>query len=150
MPDEVRTLLRCEERDRHAHQFDDLIETARAGGAQERLQLREGEFDGVEIGTVGRKEPKPSPSAFDRGLYLHLLVDRKIVEDHDLARPECGHEDLLDIREECRIVDRAVEHRWRGDPLQLERSDDRVRLPVRTRRVIAQANAPRTSTIATE
>jgi hypothetical protein len=57
---------------------------------------------------------------------------------------------LLDIREERGVVDRTVEHRRRGEPLQSERGDDGMRLPVRTRRVIAQADAPWTSTIATE
>jgi len=40
-------------------------------------------------------------------------VHREIVEHHDIARTEGRHEDLLDVGEKRRIVERAIEDRGR-------------------------------------
>ena len=45
----------------------------------------------------------------DRG----VLVDHEVVEHHHIAGPQGGHEHLLDVGEECGVVDRAVEDRRR-------------------------------------
>jgi hypothetical protein len=37
-----------------------------------------------------------------------LLVDGQVAEDDDIAGPECGHEDLLDIREKTGVIDEAI------------------------------------------
>jgi hypothetical protein len=84
----------------------------------------------------------------DGGPDLGLLVDREVVEHHDIARPQRGHQYLFDIGEETRTINGAIEDRGRAQPLEAKRGDDRVRLPVTARRVIAEPRAARTPAVA--
>jgi len=34
----------------------------------------------------------------------------EVVEHHNIATPQCGHEDWLDVGEERGAVDRAIQH----------------------------------------
>ena len=79
---------------------------------------------------------------------LRLFVDGEVVEHHDIARAQRGHQHLLDVGEETGTIDRTIEHGGRLEPLEAERRDDRVGLPVAARRVIAEARAPRTPAVA--
>lgn len=54
MSDVVRALIGREEPEGRGHQLADVVERARTRGAEERLQFGEGEFDGIEVGAVGR------------------------------------------------------------------------------------------------
>ena len=78
MPDKVQALLRREERQRDRDQLDDLVERARARGAQEGLQLRKRLFDRIEVRTVGRQKAKPGADPFDRGVHFRLFVHREV------------------------------------------------------------------------
>ncbi len=79
---------------------------------------------------------------------LGLLVHREIVEHDDIAGPQGGHQHLFDIGEETLTLDGPIEDRWRPETLESKRGDDRVRLPVTARRVIAESCAPRTPAVA--
>ena len=57
---------------------------------------------------------------------------------------------MLDVGEKRGVVDRAVEDRGRRQPVDAEPGDDRVRLPVAARRVIAQAHATGTAPVAAQ
>jgi hypothetical protein len=96
----------------------DLIEAPRPGRPEEGFQFGEGLFDRVEVGTVRRQKPELRADAFDRGVDLGLLVDDEVIEDHDVAGLQRGHEDLFDVGEETRIIDRAIEDGRRADPLE--------------------------------
>ncbi len=87
---------------------------------------------------AGRGERRP-----DGG----VLVDGQVVEDDDIARAQRRHQDLVDIRLEGRRVDRAVKHRRGGQPVEPQRGDHGMCLPVAARRVIVQAGAARTAAI---
>jgi hypothetical protein len=54
VPDVIPALGWREERERFGDQRIDVIEGAWLCGTQERFQFREGLFDGIEIGAVGR------------------------------------------------------------------------------------------------
>lgn len=143
-------LSRGEKLQRDRDELDDLVEAARSRSSQERLQLRKREFNGIEVRTVGRQKPQARADAFNGGLHLRLLVHREVIEHDDVARPQRGDEHLLDVREKRGIVDRSVKHGWCREAVDAERGDDRLRLPVPARRVIAQAQAARAAAIATQ
>ena len=85
MADVVGAFDGCEQTNRDRHQLADLIETAWPRRAKKCFEFREGLFDRIEVGTVGRKKPEMRPGAFDFGANLGLLVDRQVVKHDDVA-----------------------------------------------------------------
>ena len=150
MPDEVRAFLRCEEPDRGPHEGDDLVEVARPRGPEERLQFRKRELDGIEVRTVGREKSHERTGLLDRRLDRELLMDREVIEHHDIAGPESGHQHLLDVGEECGVIDRAVEDGGRVQAIPTQGGDHRVGLPVAARCVITEPEAARAAAVAAE
>ena len=65
MPDVVRALVGHEEPEGCRHQLADLVERARTGRAEERLQFGEGQFDRIEIRTRGREESQVRARVLD-------------------------------------------------------------------------------------
>jgi hypothetical protein len=148
--DEITAFRRREETDRDGDQIADMVEGPGTRSPDERLQLREGLFDWIEIRTVGRQEAELSADGFDRCAHRWLFVDGEIIEDDHIAGAERGHEDLLDVGEKRRIVDRPVENGRRGEAVEAQRRDHGVRLPMTARRVIAKACAARTAAVPTQ
>ena len=62
MLDVVGAFVGHEETQRRCHQRAHLIERAGARGAEERLQFGEGQFDRIEVGTVGRENRSSAPA----------------------------------------------------------------------------------------
>lgn len=147
MSDVISAFLRCEQGQRDRHEFDDLIETPGPNGAQKRFQFRERLFDGVEVGTVRRQETQVCARPFDRRTDVRVLVHGEVVQDDDIPWPQPWHEHLLDVGEEARVVDRAVEHRRRIDAIRAQRRDDRLGLPVTAGGVIVEPRAARTLSV---
>ena len=138
MAHEIGAFLRREEWQRDRNELDDLVEAAWSRRAQEGFQLRKRELDGIEVGAVGRQESDEGSRLFNGGLHGRLFMDRQIVEHHDVAGSQRGHEHLFDVGEEGGIVDRAVEDRRRLQAVPPQRGDHGVRLPVSAGRVIAE------------
>lgn len=150
MSDEIPTFGWREQVERDRDQLGDLVKRARAGGSQECFQFRESLFDRIEVRTVGREESDRRARPLNRGAHLRVFVDRQVVEDHNIAGPQRWDKDLLDIGEETRLVDRAVENRRRRQPVKPEPRDDGVGLPMATRGVIAQPRTPGAAPIAAQ
>lgn len=150
MSNEVEALPRREEPERDRDELDHLVEGTRPRCAQKRFQLRECLLDRIEIRTVGREKSEVRADAFDGGLHLGLLVHREVVEDHDVTRPQCRDEHLLDVGKKGRIVEGAIEDRGGLQPVDAQRGDHGVRLPMSARRVIAQAQPAGTAAIAAQ
>lgn len=150
MPHKVVAFARREEVERDRDQLEHLLVAAGSRRPQKRFQLREGEFDRIEIGTVGREKPQARPDAFDGGLDRRLFVHREIVEDDDIAWPERRHQRLLDVRQKAGIVDRPIEDHRGVDAIAAERRDEGVHLPMATRRVVAQPHPSRAAAIPTQ
>jgi hypothetical protein len=150
VPHEVEAFLRREERQRDGEQLDDLVEGARSRGAEEGFQLRKRELDRIEVWTVGWEKAEPGTDAFNGGLHLGLLVDHQVVEDDDVAGAQRGHQHLLDVGEERRIVEGAIEDGGRLQSIDTKRRNDGVRLPMPARRVIVQPLTAGTAAIATQ
>lgn len=77
-------------------------------------------------------------------------MDGEVVEDDDVAGPQRRHQDLLDVGQKRRVVDRAIEHRRRAEAVLGQACDHGVRLPVAARRVSAPPLAARRAPIAAE
>lgn len=67
------------------------------GLAQQRLELGEGLFDGVEVGTVGREVAQVRTRRLDHLAHARPLVARQVVHDDDVAGAQFRDQDLLDI-----------------------------------------------------
>lgn len=148
MPDVVRALIGREEPEGRGHQLADVVERSRTRGAEERLQFGEGEFDGIEVGTVGRQKSQQRTGVLNRRPHLGLFVGGEIVEHDDIARAQRGHQHLLDVRAEGVIVHRPIEHGRGRQARGPERRDDCVRLPMAARRVIPNARPAQAARVA--
>ena len=136
-----------EQAERRRHQIADLVEAPRPRRPEERVQFREGQFDGIEIRTVGRQKPQVRARLLDGVSDLRLLVDREVIEDQDIAGRKRRHEHLFDIREERRTVDRAVKDSRRVEAIEAEGGDDRMRLPMTAGRVVVEPRPTRTAPV---
>jgi hypothetical protein len=85
--DEIATFGGREAPQRRREQVTHLVKGPRAGRAQERFQLREGELDRIEVGAVGRQKAKLRADRCNRRADLRVFVDREVVEDDDVAGP---------------------------------------------------------------
>jgi hypothetical protein len=148
VPYEVATFGVGEEIQGRRDQLTNLVKGPWAGGAEERLQLGEGQFDRIQVGTVRREEPELGPDGGEGGADRGMFVDREIIEDDDVSRAQRRHQDLLDVGEERRMVDRSIEHGRGAESVASERGHDGVCLPTATRRVIAETRAAGTPAIA--
>ena len=127
-----------------------MVEAPRSRRSHECFQLCKGLLDGIEVRTVGRQEAESCAGPFNRGLDLRLFVHRQVVEDDDVAGMQRRHKDLFDVREERRVINRAIEHGGSGEFVDAQPRHDRVRLPMAVRRIVAQPDAARTASVATQ
>jgi hypothetical protein len=137
----VGAFLGREEGERCREQVADLVKGTGPRGAEECFQFGERELDGIEVGAVGREEPQVGARLRDRHRHLGLLVDGEIVEHDDIAGLQRRDQDLFDVGEETRTIDRSIEHRRRAEPVEAQRGDHRVGLPVTAGRVIGEPRA---------
>jgi len=91
MPDVISAFRRSEKVERRRHEGDDVIEGPGTNGTQERFELRERQFNRIEIGTLGRQKAEVRPGAFNGGANLRLSVHREVVEDHHVAALQRWH-----------------------------------------------------------
>ena len=149
MPGVIGAFVGREELERSRNQAAHLVVGPRTCGAQECFQFRERELDRIEIGTVGGQKSDPGADLLDGCANLGLLMGREIVEHNDIAATQRRHQHLFDVGEETRTVDRPIEDRRCANPLEPQRGDDGVRLPVTAGRVIPKPCAARAPAIAT-
>ena len=90
-------------------------------------------LDGVQVWRVWRQEQQARTGAADRASDGWPLVAGEIIHDHDIARRERGHEELLDIFKEARAVDRLIEDARRVDPVAAQGREEGHRFPVAIR-----------------
>lgn len=147
MPEVRGAFSRAEPADRGGEEVTDRLEGAGARRAKEGLQFREGVFDWIEVRAVRRQKLERGPDLFDGRLDGGLLVDGEIIHDDDVAGPQRRDQDLFDVGEKARLVDRPVEDAGRGEAVQAQGGEDRMRLPVPERRAIDEARAPRTPSV---
>ena len=113
-----RTFVRPESRQGQRDDGAQLVECPCAGSAQDGLEFREAEFDGIEIRTVRREKSQRGAGRFDRAADVVAAMRREIVENNDVTGPKCGHEDLRDIGRNTAMIDRPIDHARRRDALE--------------------------------
>ena len=116
--------------DEAADSIPECIDGACSGGAQETFELAEGEFDRIEIGTVGRQVEDGSAAGVDCLTHADDLVAGEIVQDDDITWPQYGCEHLLDIGEEGGTIDRAVEHEGRNETVTAQTAEEGGGVPM--------------------
>jgi hypothetical protein len=67
------------------------------GPSQERLELREGHLDGVEVGAVGREEAQLGAGGLDQLARRDALVAGEVVHYDDVSGFKRRREDVSDI-----------------------------------------------------
>ena len=127
-----------------------MVEGARTRSPQECFQVGEGHLDRIEVGTVRRQKSDLGAGGFDGRPHLGLFVDGEIVEHHDIAWSEGRSQHLLHVGQKAGVVDGPIEHGRRREAGGPQRRDDRVRLPMPARGVIAQPHAAGTAPVAAQ
>ncbi len=104
------------------------------------MGFRSGEY-------LGRKRRRAPAALMARRTALLLCEPRfvraEIVRDHDVARPQGGDEDLVDVEPEGLAVDGPVEQPRRLDPIVPQGGQEGHRLPVTVRHLGLEALSAR-------
>ena len=150
MPGVIGAFVGREEAERYGDEAADLLVVTRAGGAQERFEFGEREFDRIEIRTVGREESQVRAHLLDRHPDLGLLMHPEVVQHDDISRSQRGHQHLFDVGEETRTIDRPIKDRWGAETLEPQRGNHRVGFPMTAGRVVREPQAARTPAVAPE
>lgn len=150
MANKIAAFRGCEETERDRDQIAHVIKRPGPRGSDEGFQFRKGQFDRIEIWAIRRQEAELRTDGFDRGTHRWLFVDGEIVEHDHIASAERWDQDLLDVGEKRRIVDRSVKDGRGGEAVEAQRRDDGVCLPMAAGRVIAQARAAETAAVPTQ
>lgn len=111
----------------------EVVDGASGSGSQPAFQFGEGLLDGIEVRAVGRKVEQPH-AGFGQALSdAGDLVSRQVVEDERVARPQLGHEHLLDVSAEALAVHGAVEKPRSDDATRAQTGGDggRFVMPMR-------------------
>ena len=143
MPKIVAAFVRAEVRQTLAEERPARLGAATASGANEGLELREAELDGIEVRAVGWQVPEGGPGGLDGALDAGDLVGPEIVGNDDVAGLQGRHQDLFDVGAEALAIDRAVEDPRCGQPRDPQRGEKRAGLPAPAGGVVVDARAAR-------
>lgn len=147
MPKVIAALGRLEARQRRADGVPKHIARATARFPEDRFQFPKCVFDRIQIGTVFRQKPEARPDVFNRTAHRRALVTRQVVQDDDVPGGQRRDEDLLDVGEEARAINRAIKHGRRGEARHAKRSEKRRRMPAPVGRMIGYPGAVETTPI---
>ena len=109
MPKIVAAFVRAEMLETGTEERPERLAAATACGANEGLELREAELDGIEVRAIGWQVPEGGPGSLDGALDAGDLVGPEIVGTDDVAGLQGRHQDLVDVGAEALAIDRAVE-----------------------------------------
>lgn len=109
------------------------------GLSDQRLELREGHLDRVEVGTVGRQEQEPRADIAHGFGGAGALVARQVVEDDHVTGAQGRHQLGFDIEVEHFPIHRAVDHPRSIEAVMAQGTDEGLGAPMPERRVIDQA-----------
>lgn len=126
------------------------VNRAASRRANNRLQFGKAEFDWVEVRTVGREIEEGRAGALDQASHAGDFVRAEVVGDDEIAGHERRHEDLFDVGEEARTVERAVEHAGRGQAADAERREKGAGPPSGKWGVVVDADATGCAAVASQ
>jgi hypothetical protein len=109
MSEEIRAVLGKESIEGGGEVCQKSVESAPGCGAQIGFEFGEGQFDGIEIGTVWWKVNQGGSAALDGGCDRGAFVGGEIVGDDDIAWRQSRTQALLDISGESGPIHGAIE-----------------------------------------
>ena len=86
-----------EEVDEFANSGPKALDGSLSSLAQERFQLGEGVFDGVEVWAVGREVEELRAGCFYYLSHIRAFVTWQVVHNHDVALAQFGQENFFDV-----------------------------------------------------
>ena len=119
------------------------LTAATACGANEGLELREAELDGIEVRAIGWQVPEGGPGGLDSPPDAGDLVGPEVVGNDDVAWLQSRRQDLFDVSAEALAIDCAVEDPRCGQPCDPQRGEKRAGLPAPAGGVVVDARAAR-------
>jgi hypothetical protein len=115
--------------------FPKRIDRSCFGFSQQGLHFGEHLFDGVEVGRAGREEQEPGTCVTDHAPDAVALVAVEVAHDDNVARLQCGHEDLGHVGFEAHAVDGAVNDARSAQAITTQRCEEGQRLPMPMRQL---------------
>ena len=103
--------------------------------SEQRLELREGHLDRVEIGRIGRQRQHPGAALAHQFGGALAFVEGDIVVDDNIARRQFGRELSFDIQFEARHVHRRIDDPWCDHAMAAQAGNEGLRLPPAERRL---------------
>ena len=143
----IAAFLGAEVRQTGAEERPEGLGGSTAGGAHEGFELREAEFNGIEVRTVGRQRAERGA---DRSIAWRTPATLCALRLSAMTMsPGCrvGTRICFDIGEEARPVDGAVEDPGRGQAGDPQCREKRTGLPPGARRVVVDAGPAEGPTI---
>lgn len=87
----------------------ELVDDSHGSTSKQGLEFGEGQFDGIEVGAVGRQIDELRPDRFDGFSYAGHFVGRQVIHNHRVSGAKRSHELLLDVGAEDGSVDRPID-----------------------------------------
>ena len=143
MPKTVAAFVRAEALETGTKERPERLTAATTCGANEGLERREAELDGIEVRAIGWQVPEGGPGGLDSPPDAGDLVGPEVVGDDDVAGVQGRHQDLVDVGAEALAIDRAVEDPRGGQPRDPHRGEKRAGLPAPAGGVGVDARATR-------
>ena len=143
MPKIVTAFVRAEALETGTKERPERLGAATASGANEGLELREAELDGIEVRAIGWQVPEGGPGGLDSPPDAGDLVGPEVVGNDDVAWLQSRHQDLFDVSAEALAIDCAVEDPRCGQPCDPQRGEKRAGLPAPAGGVVVDARATR-------
>ena len=143
MPKIVAAFVRAEALETGTKERPERLTAATACGANEGLELREAELDGIEVRAIGWQVPEGGPGGLDSPPDAGDLVGPEVVGNDDVAWLQSRHQDLVDVSAEALAIDCAVEDPRCGQPCDPPRGENRAGLPAPAGGVVVDARATR-------
>ena len=143
VPKIVAAFVRAEALETGTKERPERLTAATACGANEGLELREAELDGIEVRAIGWQVPEGGPGGLDSPPDAGDLVGPEVVGNDDVAWLQSRHQDLFDVSAEALAIDCAVEDPRCGQPCDPQRGEKRAGLPAPAGGVVVDARAAR-------
>jgi len=100
------------------------------GLAQQRLQFAERLLDRIEVRRIFRQVKQFGAGGFDGLLHSDPLMGREVVDDDDVAVPECWRQTLFDVGKEGGSGHWPIHHEGGGQLIMAKPGHEGDRLPM--------------------
>ena len=125
----------------------EVIDGAESLASEGGFDLREGLFDGVEVGAVGRQVEGVGVAGGEERSDAGELMGAEVVHDDEVAGPEGGQQNLTEVGFEVGPGEGAVDNHRGAEAGEAEAAEEGGRFPVTVRDGIDHPLADRSPAI---